>query len=287
MTTMSPAATNFAAQMHLFTDSGLTGLVDNAVDANKLGELLATGHIDPESLRRLVLKYQPLVRGEGVDPRSYESMFWSKILGKPVEVPPLPHLRPKTVVAICEYKFAVIFLPAISETEYPYDFIKPKWRQYYCQPRIKRWPLPGRWVLVETIKKPDWNEPGGYGIGDADPLARALGLETRFGHSWDVLTETYLPKAAGILGVPENSTRHPSAEEWNLVANRLNWLRTKQNEPWPDQGSTHSREWCENACKYDGRVVIGHATYDGLANVHGLQRDKVDADIGFRVLVVL
>lgn len=287
MATMSPAAGNFLANLHKFSDSGLTGLADNAPDVNRLGELLARGLVTSDDLLKFVLRYQPLVGGEGVDLQQFWSTLWSKLLRRPVEMPPVPHLRPKTVAAIWDYKFKVMFLPSITEAEYPDGFIKPRWGQYLTESAIKRRPLPGRWVAVETIAKPHWNTPGGYGAGDADPFARALGLETRFSHSWDELSETILPAAANLLGVSSQATRRPSAEEWNLVGNLFNWLRLEQGEALPDLGSTNSWEWCENASRSDYRLAVGGAERGGLADVGDFWHGDGDDGIGFRVLVVL
>ncbi len=287
MTPENPAAKNFLANLYKFTPPGLTGLADNPEDINKLGELLATGNLDIETLRRFILKYRPFLSGEGVDPQVYEQMLWSKIMGKPIKVPPMPLLRPKTVVALCQFNLKVIFLPKITEIDYPDFFVRPRWGQYMTEKDIKRRQLPGRWVAVETISKPHRNAPGGYGVGDADPLARELWLQTRFGISWDKLTDVILPKAAKLFGVSKQAARRPSAEEWNLIGNRFNWLRTEQNEQWPDLGSTNSWEWCENAYEYGMRLMAGHIGHGGLADVRCYWQSDPGGDIGFRLLVVL
>lgn len=280
---MTTAHENFQRVLPAFTSAGLTGLADNAADANRLGELLAGGHMTPEILRQIVVKYAPLV-GDGADPQALWSAIWEKVLGRPVDVPPVPDLRPKTVAAFREYGFKPMFLPDITEADYPDFFQKPKWGKFLTEANITRRKLPGRWVAVETIRKPHYNEPDGYG---ADPLGKTLGLKTRFKQSWDKLDTEILPAAAKLLGVSEKSTRLPSVEEWNLIGNLLNWLRKEMNEDLPDLGSTNSWEWCENACGSGDRLITGGAEDGGLAYVDCGWHDDGHIDIAFRVLVVL
>jgi len=208
---------------------------------------------------------------------------WAEILGRPVEVPPMPTISAKAMEAFECFSLRVVYLPAITEKDYPPDFVKPAWGKYIAASQIERKPLVGRWVAIETIEKPDWDDPKGYGNGN-DPLARKLGLQSRFNMSWDDLTPL-LPTAGKLLGTKE--TRRPTAEEWNLVGNLFLWLNQHKDEHLPDLGSTRSWEWCENACGSEFRLFIGVAGFGGLAVVDRFWRGDRRGSFGFRVLAVL
>ncbi len=213
---------------------------------------------------------------------------WSEVLDCKIKVPPVPKPKDETAGAIERFNFRMIFIPKITVDDYPDGFIKiqPVWGKHLDEAQIKCCPLPGRWVAIETIAKPDWDDEGGYGGGN-DPLAAELGLESRFGISWDDLKSTHLPKVANLFGVCKTAARLPSTEEWNLAGNLFNWLRNQQGENLPDLGSTRSWEWCVNTYGSGLRLTVGNSGSGGLASVSAGWSDSLLNRVAFRVVVVL
>ena len=281
---ISSAVQNLHNNLHFFTEVGLTGLTRHAVEAEQLGRLLATGQLPLAELQALIVKYQ------FSDPQAFWQGFWSIGLKCQVEVPPLPKIKTKTKAALEQYGFLIIFLPKIKYTDYPDGYIRPNWGKYLDRGQVKHRTLSGCWVAMETIVKPDWDDPDsypkGYGNGE-DPLAQILDLKTRFKVSWDDLHQTHLPKVAKLISVRRQSVRSPSGEEWNLIANVFNDLRDTRGTDLPDLGSTRSWEWSENSCGPKVRLVVGCSGYGGLAGVTSFKAGLSCADCGFRVLVVL
>lgn len=209
---------------------------------------------------------------------------WDEVLGADkVPVPLMPKLTSKQVKSLERFGFMLMYLPAITEEQYPDGFVKPDWKPYLTVSDIERKPLTGTWVAVETIMKPDRNDPRGY---PKDRLMAAVKHPKRFGTSRDDLTGGLLEKIAKATGFPKKGTRLPTAEEWNLVGNLFNWLTAHRSLNLPDLGSTRSWEWCDSACGSSYRFLIGMG-YGGLADVHSYWLDGRLASIAFRVLVVL
>ena len=195
-----------------------------------------------------------------------------------------PRVSDEQKAALTEYGFRPIFFPAIGEDCYPSDFVKLDWEKFLKGTKIKHLPLPGRLGAIETIAKSNWNDPAGY---PNDRLAKAIGLDRRFGNSWDDLHKEggVFEKVAAKLGFPTAQVRCPSARQWNFAANIFNKLRIEHKEPLPNLGDTNSWEWCEDACGSGDRLIAGHSDGGGLSAVDdGWQSDCYDS-IGFRVLV--
>jgi len=258
--------------------------MENALLVNHLGELLARRQVTRVDLEEFLSQFQP---PEATDHQKFWQEIWDELLGEgTVDVPPFPSLKSKTTESLDgRYgRWFFVFIPAIKEQDYPDSFIKPSWGQHLDVDEIKRRKLPGRWVVIETIPKPDWDDPNGYGD---DPLALALSLQARFSLSWDELHETHLPAVAKLLGLRKKAVRLPTAEEWNLLGNLFLWLNEHKEERLPDLGSTNSWEWCENAYGGGGRLVVGRRGGGGLAVVDGRWSDDRSGRLGFRVLAVL
>lgn len=201
-------------------------------------------------------------------------------------IPIGPRVSDAQKAALTEHGFRPIFFPAVGEDAYPADFVRPDWDKFLKGANIERRALPGRLCAVETIAKPDWNDPAGYAN---DRLAKAVGLDRRFGVSSDDLHNEggILGKVAQKLGFPPAQVRCPSAEERNFVGNIFNQLREKHGENLPDLGSTDSWEWCENTYGSDFRLIAGGRDGGGLSAVGGHWQSHCIDNIGFRVLVVL
>ncbi len=211
---------------------------------------------------------------------------WDELLGAGrVAVPPVPKLTKKQVKSLDRFGFMLMYLPALDEDQYPEGFAKPNWSRYLEAAKIERKPLDGMWVAVETIRKPDFDDPTGY---PDDRLMAAVKKQSRFNTSWDDLHEGgLLQKIAKAAGFPQKGTRLPTAEEWNLVGNLMNWLREHRSLPLPDLGSTRSWEWCENTCESRNRLYVGYSERGGLAYVGAGWLDHSYDNLGFRVLAVL
>lgn len=213
--------------------------------------------------------------------------FWQGVwdaLGVKLTVPPIRKLTKKQAKSLEKFGFLLVFIPAITEAQYPANFIKPAWGKYLDVDAIKRLPLTGQWVAVETIRKPAWNDPKGY---QDDRLMVAVKRDKRFGTSHDALTGGLLEQIAKVTGFPKQGTRLPSAEEWNLIGNLFNWLREHRKMNLSDLGLTSSWEWCQNPYGSGGRVLVGFFGLGGLADVnHDWPADSREG-VAFRVLAVL
>lgn len=213
--------------------------------------------------------------------------FWQGVwdeLGVSVTVPSVPKLTAKQMKSIEKFGFLLVFIPAITEEWYPEGFVKPSWKRYLTISSIERLPLMGRWVAVETIAKPHYDDPKGY---SDDRLMAAVQREKRFNVSHDDLTGGLIAKIAKVTGFPKLGTRLPMAEERNLIGNLFNWLREHRQMSLPDLGSTRSWEWCANACGSDGRLVAGDSGSGGLADVSHAHHVRRSGRVAFRVLAVL
>ena len=282
-----------------FSRQGLGGLLDHHRVTNALGEAIAIGGVTPEELLVWIQAQVASRMSVGpspdsalqdpwaaynADPRAFWEQVWEEILGRKIEIPPVPKLKGKTKKAIERYKLMLVFLPKITEDDYPGSFIKPAWGRYIGEASIERRPLPGRWVLAEMIDKPNWDDQSGY---KDDLLGQDLGLTTRFKISWDHLTASLLPKAAKLLGLAKPSVRQPTLEERNLTANLFNWLREHRGLDLPDLDSTNSWEWCLNVYASSNRLFTGHRDRGGLSSVNGFWSGDENDHITFRVLAVL
>lgn len=211
---------------------------------------------------------------------------WDELLGSgKVTVPPVPKLTAKQVKSMERFGFLLMYLPGITEDEYPAGFVKPNWSACLDVSQIERKPLTGQWIAMETIKKPDLVDPIGY---PDDRLMATLKRTTRFNTSYYDLIGGLIQKIAKVTGFPKKGTRLPSAEEWNLVGNLFNWLYEHRSMPHlPDLGSTCSVERCGNAYCSVSQLIVGNVESGRLACVGYDWHDGRYSGIAFRVLAVL
>lgn len=199
-------------------------------------------------------------------------------------VPPInPRLTDIQRESLRRFQLRLFFVPAIEEKQFPSSFVKP----CFVYPNESRKPLPGKWVAVETIARPNWDDPEAY---RCDWLAKeVLGLSSRFFVSWDDLHRGgLLAKIAEASGFSKKRVRLPTAEEFNFLGNLMNWLRANRNDDHlPDLGSTTSWEWTENAYNPNGCLVVGHCDHGRLMGAGGRVRSDRSDCIGFRFLAVL
>ncbi len=214
--------------------------------------------------------------------------FWQGVydeLGIKVTVPAVPKLTQRQVKSLGRFNFLLVYIPTITEEQYPEFFVKPAWGECIEVSQIERKPLEDQWVAIETIAKPDGDEDE-ISYSD-DWLMGALQYATRFGKSYDELTGSLLAEIAKVTGFPKKGTRLPTVEEWNFIANLFNWLSEHRSIPLPDFGSTDSWEWCANAFEPDSSLIVGDSRDGGLAYVSSFGHVDSDEGLGFRVLAVL
>lgn len=288
---------------HLTSD-GLFGLLSAHAVTMPLGEALARGQIDPAALDAW-LKSQLAPKAKSTEPPSVDAtaallkrivndpnVFWSefyaqKFGGLRITVPAVRVVSAKTRSWIDDGSLLPIFLPKqMTQETYPAGWIRSDWGRHIDAGQIKHHPLPGRWVVVEIIRKPDWNDPRGYGKGN-DRLARELALQTRFKISWDHLRATLCPQTAKLWGLKKAAVRPLTAEEWNFFGNILLELNRLHGTQFQDLGATASWEWIENACGSDCRVLVGSRDGGGLASVSSCWSHDPYDGVGFRLLGVL
>jgi len=223
--------------------------------------------------------------------QAYWQLVWDELaleIGGRIIVPPVPRLTDKQRKSINNCLLLFVYIPALSEDRYPACFVKPEWGKSLAISQIERVPLKGRWIAVETVRKPDYDDEIGY---PSDRLATMVKFEGRFEKSWDDLNGGLLEDIARSTGFPKAGTRLPSAEEWNLLANLFNWLREHRAMDLPDLGSTRSVEWCGNAYKTilnkPARIAAGHSQDGGLASITRFSSHLRELSVGFRVLFEL
>lgn len=143
--------------------------------------------------------------------------FWQGVydeLGIKVTVPSVPKLTAEQVKSFDKFGFMLLYLPAITEEQYPSSFVKPEWSRYFTVSSIERIPLKGAWVAVETIAKPHYDDAKGY---PNDRLMATLKRTTRFNTSHDDLTGGSYPGNRQSDRVPqeEDSPSHRRRMEFH------------------------------------------------------------------------
>ncbi|MFH1404640.1 MAG: hypothetical protein ABIH21_00895 [Patescibacteria group bacterium] len=276
--------------VHFFSPAGFHALMDYAGSVNELGEAIACEAIKIEQLdawvRERVEKQRsasetslpefPLLHS--TDPTTLQ-LYWkdvlTEMLGKVTDVSRPQVLRPKTIEALRKYRFLIMRIPAITEDDYPIDFLRPVWGKDVNGYEIKRRPCKNLWVAVETIQ-PSCHD---------DPFAKALEIDSRFGHPLETVTKELRFKATQVLGVSRKQVRLPSAEERNWIANVFLWLNKNRNATLPDLDCTDYSEWCSNA--FNSKSLGGGIHYHNSSRTVKRQWIGGYKKISFRYLVVL
>jgi hypothetical protein len=287
------------------TPAGLGGLLGAHAVTMPLGEALARQQIDPSALDAWVKTQlapevdasveppsvdatQALLKRIAADPQAFWSAFYAQKFPKiKCTLRPVKVIKAKTRGWIDDGSLLPIFLPtAFTSATFPEGWVKPAWGRHIDASQIKHHPLPGRWVVVELVRKSDWNDPKGYGDGK-DRLARELGLQTRFLITWDHLRATLCPQVATLWGLKKQAVRPLTAEEWNLLGNILLELNRLHGTSFQDLGATASWEWTENTYGSDYRVLVGNRGGGGLSAVLRSWSNSPRDYVGFRLLGVL
>ena len=241
-----------------------------------------------------------------------EEAKWSEILGSSVEIKPPPAISTETIRNLEDMGMELRFIPEIDldigelkrrgvsqylkdlNSRYPnwkpYEALKDNERADHSNVRnLREWywqqvaegkvdapELPGRWVAVETLQKPNW----GSKYPDS-PLTRELGFSDRFNVSWNdakAAIDRIKEETLDRLGIADKADmRLLEPLEWNLLGNREGW------------GKTNSYEWTTTEYRGSGdsrRLVVGYSDSGGAAYVGWDPPGEPRGRIGFRVAVV-
>ncbi len=262
----------------------ISGMIKQLIERHEAGRIL-------ESDLDAFLKNPTLWRdAEALLLPENAQAFWQGVydeLGIEARVPVVPKLTEKQVKSIAKFNFLLIYIPAITEKQYPEHFVKLAWNEHLSRlfSKIERKSLEGQWIAIETIAKPNWDDKDGY--PDDRLVAMVKYPSLRFNTSYEDLAGGILSDIAKVTGFPKKGTRLPTAEEWNFVGNLFNWLSEHRDMPLPDLGYTNAFEWCENACESGYLLVVGCSSYGGLAGVYDSWHGGSGDGVGFRVLAVL
>lgn len=295
--------------------------LDTDVDKAKLDELIQhVEYIAPQntSQRRGVDRNSTAVpeRQRAVpEVAAPEQSAWREVLGKNVEVPPLPAVvTPEVKKSLERLGFELRYIPKLDidtlddlkrkgEEKFLDDLQSryPNWRRYETlndsqredhkvTRNLEEWfwglakedrmdfpKLPGTWIAVETMPKPSYGDPYAK-----TPVGEALGLDDRFNVSWNDANKAIQDHKRELLtqaGLPASTNvRMLEAVEWNLLANREGW------------GTTNTYEWTNTETRgggASGRVVVGFSAVGGAADASRRDPEHSIDHLGFRLAVVL
>lgn len=295
--------------------------LDSQTDRDKLEELIRhVEYVPPQNVsKRRGFKRKTTTPAETRQqtPEAFrsENEAWRKVLGKDVEITPLPSaVTPEVRKSLERLGLELRFIPKVDigtahglKKKGVKRYLKelqarcPGWKRYESLNDTERndhsigrnleewyWVhtkdgdidfprLPGVWVAVETMPKP----PHGDSY-EKTAMADRLGLSDRFNVTWND-AQTAIQKAKRTIlskaGLPSSlDMRMLETLEWNLLANREGW------------GATNTCEWTNT--EFRGavgsfRIVAGRSNLGGAADVDcGLPGRQFNG-VGFRLAVIL
>jgi len=296
--------------------------LDSEVDKAKLEELIRhVEYIPPQNVsqrRGFERGTTTLTEARQETPEALmpEGDAWRKVLGKDVEIAPLPSVvTPEVRRNLERLGFELRFIPKLDigtvddlkkkGVERHLDELQkryPGWRRYETLSdtekedhtvgrNLEEWywgqvkdgdidhpQLPGVWVAVESMPKPSY--------GDSykkTPVTERMGLSDRFNVTWNDAQDAIQKAKRGILseaGLRSSlDVRMLETLEWNLLANREGW------------GATNTYEWTNTEYRevsgFRRRVVAGLSDRGGAAHAGWDHPDRSADFIGFRLAVVL
>lgn len=261
-----------------------------------------------------------------------EEEEWEKILGTKVEVLPLPFwVTPEVRENLKSLGTKLVYIPRFNlnpddlKRQSPDEYLNtlqtiyPNWRpleslsddeendhsvvrnldklywEVIKDGRIDFPNLPGRWMFVETIDKPNQNEqypPTSLTKkmnAHKAPQQEEVDFTGRFGIIYNQVTEAKNRIKVEVLdeaGLDVNyqnkvDLRMLTTLEWNLLANRFGW------------GKTDSYEWVEDVYHqpFSGDLnplVVGSSSSGGAGSCFGWRSPDIPrSDAGFRLTLVL
>jgi hypothetical protein len=152
--------------------------------------------------------------------------------------------------------------------------------------------LPGAWVAVETLEKPN------TGISyNETAVSKIFDFGTRIGVSWNnaqLCIENHKIEFLQKINLPESlsdQVRMLEPIEWNLLANREGWGGSSSFELTNDQviydayrTNNHQEQ---DVYKYTATIIVGARYHGGAAIALYHNPDMGMKSIGFRVAIVL
>lgn len=231
-----------------------------------------------------------------------EKSSWEAFFHRFIEVPKPPKELLETWKRAAERGFGTFeahYLPVIQLSKYLNN------RSWQAKPSDWFWQqidkglinrdadkLGGNWILIDRITKPDYDN--GQQMYQGDPfegVIAALRKEkklksnslrstpegSRFGISWDNLTNIVLPEFAEQLGVDKSKIRLPRAIEFNVLGNIFH----------PYWGLNKTSEWFQDEFGHEGflRLVGGRFDLGGLRRVNYDASQNNSTYFGFRPLI--
>lgn len=241
-----------------------------------------------------------------------EKSEWNTVLGKLLEIPPLPkNITPEVQKNLEKMGMELRFIPNLELDDInklqklgtekylemlhgrypnwnPYEKLKDEQKEDHSIMRnLEEWfwdgvkdknidfpKLPGKWVAVETMPKPKYGEK--Y---KSSTITDILDLGDRFDKTWNQIDTAINQHSAMVLakiGIKQGKLRMLEPLEYNLLANREGW------------GATNTYEWTNTEFR-DGtvsrRVVVGFSGRGGAAGADGCPPEYSDSDLGVRFLV--
>lgn len=287
------------------TEAGLHGLLDHAEVLMPLGEVLARRQIDRDELQLVVDRLLEKARSRDVSRPVHRNVIsdigteafwehvWEQILGRKIQIPRIPKIKAKTLRAIKEYGLKLVYLPAITESDYPEGFIKPEWGTELIPGATERFPLAGRWMLVETILQPETDVVNRLQISSDELFLDHSDGICRMQYSWDGVMGDLVQIVAQTFGLPKRAVRLPSVEELNLIGNLFRWLNANCHQSLPDLHANPKRELCLNKFRREHHLTLcgesrtsGDIPMRGLACVEYIRSKAPFEIISFRLIIV-
>lgn len=200
-----------------------------------------------------------------------------------IEVPPMPEMTQEQKEKLVKYGYRPFYIPEVTEDDYPAHIIKPDWTMSPIMGRFPELQNKSGWRFMEIIEKPSKLES--Y---PNDLLMKDLGINSRFEHphsgGMSDLASDLLPRIAERLKLSSDDVKLPTVQEWNFLANYMNYIRFREVEALPDLGSTNASEWTRNVFR-DYALIVGDTTSGGLEYVYDAVRQNFHSQVGFRTIV--
>lgn len=229
--------------------------------------------------------------------------FWKQILERALEwtgeIPEIPDTYNDSFTLFERRGLVPFYMPKLSANQLV-ELFPRRLSDSYNDSGSEHIPLVGRWLMVETVMKPNKEDPRGYGKG-VDPLCEVVEIGDRRRVSPNLLHDLYISQIAGHFGVDRATVQLPSVEEWRVIAYLFQWIEYYLNMTTiQDITDTNLEEWCRNESIYTmGGVtptrLLLTATV-GAGKVFCVCRNKPSytgpqhggfSDVGFRLIVVL
>ncbi len=295
--------------------------LESEIDRAKLEEIIRhVEYIAPQNVsqrkgieeeEKVVDKATPDV-SENPSHKREEKSEWNTVLGKLVEIPPLPaSVTPEVQKNLEKMGMELRFIPSLElddinklqklgtkkyiemlHSRYPnwnpYEELNDEQKQDHSIMRnLEEWywdsvrekkidfpKLPGKWIAVETMPKPKYGEK--Y---KASTITDMLNLGDRFNKKWNDIKTAIDKNGNEVLakiGLKQGKLRMLEPLEYNLLANREAWGATDTYE-WTNA------EFCRDGVSY--HVMVGRSVAGGAAYAYWYDLGLSDGLLGVRFAV--